>query len=498
MPRTRCKLALGLVYTCLLGCGGGGSSGGGATASSAANPSPPVNPAPPNTTPPPAPPPVTPNTAPIVVHPNGYQFVAIGESVAYDVTRGGTAFLDQERDAMRYEITFLTNTRGLTLQGTTITGVLGSAGLVRVLVAAVDTGNARAEDVLSLVAAAAEPGVPELPATPYAYGDADLLSATRLNNVNVGGRDSTPADNPTTNAGAALGRVLFYDTRLSITNTMSCASCHEQAHGFSRPEPFSRGFNGDLTKRNVMPLANVRFNQQRGFFSDMRAASLEELALMPIVDPAELGNTLPMLEAKLTATSFYPSLFSTAFGSPEITADRIARALAQFLRALVSIDAKLDRAMHAPAPATDANTMTAQELQGQAVFEESGCFMCHVGAMHIVRAANTGLDAEFSDPGAENGAFRAASLRNVAASGPYMHDGRFATLLEVIEHYNSGVQFNEWLDGRLQTRPPDSLQWEAKRLNLSESDKLALEAFLRTLTDETFLTDPRFADPFPH
>src|SRR5262249_20777480 len=152
--------------------------------------------------------------------------------------------------------------------------------------------------------------------------------------------DMQSPDNRTSNAGATLGRVLFYDRRLSLTNTHSCSSCHHQANGFAAPERFSVGGQGTPMKRNTLGLANVRYNASAGSFGDMRVPSLEKLALMPIVAPTELGNFLPMLERKLAETDFYPPLFDAAFGSPEVTSDRIARALTQFLQAMISYRTK--------------------------------------------------------------------------------------------------------------------------------------------------------------
>jgi cytochrome c peroxidase len=291
-------------------------------------------------------------------------------------------------------------------------------------------------------------------------------------------------NNETTNAGATLGRVLFYDKRLSITNTHSCASCHQQALGFADAEPFSAGVVGESTRRNAMALTNVRYNVQNLHFSDDRVEGLENLTLLPIQDDLELASSLELVEGKLRGTTFYPPLFNAAFGTPVINRDRIAKALAQFLRSLISYQAKFDRAYHVMVEgdiADPGSVLTAQELRGFDVYVESKCDLCHQNDVHVTIAHNSGLDLIPVDPGAGEGRFRPASLRNVGKSGPYMHDGRFANLREVIDFYDQGIQASPGLSPILTTLG------EPLRLNLSEDDKLALEAFLLTLTDESFL-----------
>ncbi len=317
--------------------------------------------------------------------------------------------------------------------------------------------------------------------------------------------DNTPVDNPVTNAGATLGRVLFYDKRLSINDTVSCSSCHEQARGFSDPDILSSGFEGGFTRRHSMGLANARFYGPEAFFWDERAPTLEHQVLMPIQDGVEMGMTLDVLLPKLQAVDFYPALFTNAFGDSTITSDRISKALAQFVRSLISVNSKFDQAYYNGTVDNPdfAGTLTSQELEGLNLFtpaQGSGmsslrCAACHATTAQTLDAAqNNGLDANTdSDQGAGGGTFKAPSLRNIAVRGPYMHDGRFATLEEVIEFYNSGVQDHPNLSPRLRDGGPNG---DVRRLNLSSEQKAALLAFLNTLTDEGFLTDTRFADPF--
>ena len=181
---------------------------------------------------------------------------------------------------------------------------------------------------------------PTLPDAPYEYTDADLTLPAHFTADGPDGiaaTDNTPYDNPATDDGATLGRVLFYDTRLSANDSVSCASCHLQRHGFSDPRRFSVGFDGRSTRRHAMSLTNARYYARGRFFWDERAETLEAQVLVPIEDPIEMGLPLEALEEKLRAAPYYPPLFERAFGSRAITADRIARALAQFVRALASL-----------------------------------------------------------------------------------------------------------------------------------------------------------------
>jgi len=209
-----------------------------------------------------------------------------------------------------------------------------------------------------------------------------------------------------------------------------------------------------------------------------------------------MGLTLEAVQTKLALTAYYPALFEAAFGSREITGDRVARALAQFVRSLVSTSSKLDRAFGPNGIPNFAGTFTAQELLGQELYTgRAGCARCHGTTAHIGDAAhNTGLDAMLTDAGAGNGRFKSPSLRNVEVRAPYMHDGRFRTLEQVVDFYDRGVQANPGLDPRLRAGPGPNAP--PLRLNLTRDERDALVAFLKTLTDRGFLTDPRFGDPF--
>lgn len=339
-----------------------------------------------------------------------------------------------------------------------------------------------------------------LPDSPFNY--ANILLPDFFFDNDVRDEDNTPNNNATTDNGATLGRVLFYDKNLSMNNTVSCASCHIQENGFSDPNALSTGFNGELTSRNSMGLANARFYENGRFFWDERAATLEAQTLVPIQDLVEMGLTLPELEEKLTQQPYYAALFTNAFGDETITSNRVALALSQFIRSMVSYESKFDEGL-AQTQDIDDNfpNFTTSENRGKQLFmsNQTRCFDCHATNVFVGDdARNNGLDATITDPGVggitgnnnELGEFKVPSLRNIALTGPYMHDGRFETLEEVIEHYNSGVQNNPNLDNRLTQGN------NVRRLNLSDTDKQALVDFLNTLTDNEFINDEKYASPF--
>ena len=325
----------------------------------------------------------------------------------------------------------------------------------------------------------------KLPATPYNYADPDMRESLKPL--------FTSALSGVTDDGATLGRVLFYDTKLSFNNKVSCGSCHHQEKAFCDPVQFSTGINGQKTTRNTPPIMNVGLSNK--FFWDQRADNLEDMVLMPVRNHIEMGlERMDYLEAKLGVVDYYRPLFENAFGSPEVTEERIADALAQFLRSMVSVHAKSDDHF---------DELGEQEREGFEIFWGEGrCANCHngvnfSGGWSHTDQANIGLEMEYTDKGMGEfavdmeGVFKVPSLRNVALTAPYMHDGRFKTLEEVVEHYSSGIQNHPNLDFRLRDWNSETLQ-----LNLSEEEKAALVAFLHTLTDEEFITAKRFSNPF--
>lgn len=330
-----------------------------------------------------------------------------------------------------------------------------------------------------------------------------------LSSPPVQGTDNTPPDNPVTDEGATLGRVLFYDTRLSANQTVACASCHKQELAFADDATLSEGFDGEHTGRHSMGLSMAKYYPNGHFFWDERSSNLEEQALLPIQDPVEMGLTLEELIFRMETTEFYPPLFEEAYGDTEITEDRIARALAQFIRSMVSYQSKWDegRQQAPPGPPNQGSlpNFTDQENLGKAVFfnpELGNCAVCHSTDAFIASTArNNGLDTDPNlDPGLggitgnpqDIGLFKVPSLRNIGLTAPYMHDGRFETLEEVVDHYNSNVQPHPNLSHQLRIGPSGP----PRQLNLTGAEQEALVAFLHTLTDEAFVTDERWSDPF--
>lgn len=344
-----------------------------------------------------------------------------------------------------------------------------------------------------------------LPAQPFNY--ANITLPNYLTAPNILGQVNTPAGNAITDWGATVGRVIFYDRNVSLNRTISCANCHPQSSAFSDNLVLSKGFLGGNTGRNSMGLTNARFYPNGRFFWDQRAATLEIQTLLPIQDHVEMGMHLDTLVNRMRSTAYYPALFTRAFGDATINSDRISRALSQFVRSIVSFESKYDAgratvAPNTPPPAFVFPNYTAQENRGMQLFFTPvlACAACHGSETFTAAAAkNNGLDLTTTDRGfgavtnltLDDGKFKVPSLRNVELTAPYMHDGRFATLEAVIEHYNSGLRNHPNLDPAL--RDP---QGNPKRLNLSVADKAALVAFLKTLTDTRMTTAEKYADPF--
>ncbi len=342
----------------------------------------------------------------------------------------------------------------------------------------------------------------KLPTSPFAYEN--LRVPAYLDASSIETHDNTPSHNPITDAGATLGRVLFYDTNLSENNTISCASCHHQSKGFSDHRQFSSGFNGGKTARHSMGLSNARYRENGRFFWDERAGTLEEQVLLPIQDPVEMGMTLPDLEIKLQSMEYYPILFKRAFGDETINSHKISLALAQFVRTLISFNSKFDQGRALHEISEPFSNFTNQENLGKEIFHSVNkgmCSSCHfTEAMITGVSRNNGLTRELSDIGLEGTTgdpldrykFKAPSLRNITVRPPYMHDGDYTNLGDVIEGYNTGISWTPTLDAHLML-PGNTA---AKKLNLTSKETEALEAFLHTLTDEEFLTNEIYSNPF--
>lgn len=334
---------------------------------------------------------------------------------------------------------------------------------------------------------------------------------------------------------ATLGRVLFYDTQLSRNNRVSCGTCHEQMHGFSDNVAFSDGFENLLTGRNTQSIVNT--GTQLGFFWDLRESTLDHMVLQPIANHVEMGipDTLYM-EEKVRRTQYYTPLFEEAFGNDEVTTNKIGRSLAQFVKSIISVSSKYDQGRVLVDPTSvmgnGANLVlfpnyTVQENLGKHLFfRKFACSQCHGGVNldgSLSAPKNIGLEVNYKDHGMNgvdefgqtmNGFFKTPTLRNIAFTGPYMHDGHIKSLEEVIEFYNSGIQPHPQLSQELRIREQGGLTPEhlgpvinfnfipvdqgtiPQRMFMTGAEKTALVAFLRTLSDEKVLTDPKFSNPF--
>lgn len=323
---------------------------------------------------------------------------------------------------------------------------------------------------------------------------------------------------------ATLGRVLFFDKKMSLNNSVSCGTCHQQSKAFCDNKQFSPGLQDQLTRRNTPTV----IRHSNNLFWDGRASNFHSLALMPLVNHVEMKNyDLSKLEEKVSNIGYYPALFNSAFGSTEVTIDKIQRGLAEFLNNFNFSDNKFF------AVQMGQQSFNAQEQIGQDLFwGKAKCGNCHGGGAFEGWGGNfecIGLDESYADNGVgelsltetDNAKFRVPPLLNIELTGPYMHDGRFKTLEEVVEHYNSGIKAHPNLSWALNDNLSglDSLT-DAQilimfdlnhdgeisgtemppvapvRLGLTEGEKKGLVAFLKTLSDYNIFTDVRFSDPF--
>lgn len=306
-----------------------------------------------------------------------------------------------------------------------------------------------------------------------------------------------PNNNPMTQEGIALGKKLFFEKKLSANNTQACANCHNPNMAFTDGLQYSVGVDNIAGTRNAMPLFNLAWNYDETFFWDGRELSLERQSFDPIRNPIEMHETLENVVQKLQQDPTYPPLFERAFGTPTIDSVRISKALAQFERTIISANSKFDKYL------LGQESLSPQELEGFNIFMDENrgdCFHCHGSENNPLwtdnKFHNNGLDANPTDLGLavvsgdpnDNGKFRSPSLRNLAFTSPYMHDGRFATLEEVINHYSEGLQASSTIDPLMKKVNQGGVQ-------LSESDKASLKAFLLTLSDFNFISDPQYSNP---
>ena len=330
----------------------------------------------------------------------------------------------------------------------------------------------------------------------------------------VYGHFRVPEDNPLTEEGVQLGRMLFYDPRLSGNNTVSCSTCHVQHLAFTDGKARAVGVSGKPLGFNSMSLANLMWGPQH-FFWNGRVRSLEQQALIPIQNPDEMNQDMDELLEELSADDAYRELFQRAYG--RISPEHIAKAIASFVRTLVSADSRYDRFLRGEIK------LSSDEERGRKIFmahpdakvnlRGANCIDCH--SQFLTSGFNTlydgfsnnGLDAEANlqaglqevtgEP-SDRGRFKVPTLRNIALTAPYMHDGRFATLEQVLDHYNEGVNLSSTLSPLIleaDNRPEQGGATQAS-LHLTEDEKRAIIAFLHTLTDEHFIRAEQFSDPF--
>ncbi len=298
--------------------------------------------------------------------------------------------------------------------------------------------------------------------------------------------------NPLTKEGIALGSLLFYETQLSKNNTQSCASCHQQANGFSDTSRFSSGIDGSKGDRNAMAIVNLAWS--KSFFWDGRRTTLESQAYDPVTNPIEMNNDWATVVDRLSKNSKYPELFYRAFKTRKIDSNLVAKAIAQFERSLVSFNSRFDKYYFEG----DTTILNEQEKNGLSIFFNKGdCNHCHSDVLLSDDAfRNNGLDKQFTDKGrglvtkdaTDDGKFKVVSLRNIEVTAPYMHDGRFKTLEEAVSHYNEGIHKDS-------PNMDDNMQKIISGIQLSNQEKLDLVAFLKTFTDQQFLTNKAHSNP---
>ena len=303
-----------------------------------------------------------------------------------------------------------------------------------------------------------------------------------------------PDENPLTVEGVRLGRHLFWENRMSGDNSMSCASCHAPQYAFSDPSPSSIGINGDSSKRNSMVLQNLAWSND--FFWDGSVITLEEQILLPVMDSTEMDESWSNFLNEIKFDNLYRELFYDAFGTLEPDSIHAAKAIAQFLRTMISSNSKYDKVLRYEAnftPDENAGFSSFNSLTG------GDCFHCHGGILGTdFSYKNNGLDEFPIDSGRglvtlnplDNFKFKVPSIRNIEYSAPYMHDGRFNTIDQVIDFYSTGIHANSPnIDPLIEFASPGGVQ-------LNPTERLQLKAFLLTLSDSSFINNPDFSNPF--
>jgi cytochrome c peroxidase len=307
------------------------------------------------------------------------------------------------------------------------------------------------------------------------------------------GHEFSEIQDPPTPERVRLGRWLYYDTRLSADNTISCATCHRPENAFSEPTPVSTGIKGQKGNRKAPTFINAAWALFPHTFWDGRAASLEEQAMGPVANPIEMGNTHDAMIQTLSGIEGYARYFEEAFGTPQVSKDRIAKAIADYERTRMSGNSPYDRWKNG-----DENAVSEEvKLGDRLFFDKAGCNQCHLGynftdsLFHNLGVGWNPETREFKDPGrgaitkveSDTGAFKTPTLREVTKRAPYMHDGSIATLREVVELYNRGGEPNPYLDPKI------------KPLELTPEEVDALVAMMEALTGEGYMDSPPASFP---
>jgi cytochrome c peroxidase len=322
-----------------------------------------------------------------------------------------------------------------------------------------------------------------LPEQPYAYNTLQTQDGIR----HLRYEDSSVIDNNK----ATIGRVLFYDKALSINNSISCASCHSQQNSFSDNVAFSKGFAEKLTLRNSINIVNLFDSRSAGYFWDGRESSIEDMVFAPIANHIEMGfSHIELITEKVGNLPYYKPLFRECYGDDRITEKRMKECLGQFLFSIVSYNNKFDKSLK------NRSVLNIEERQGLYTFERH-CMSCHrltdeppyAWQTDTAKYANIGLDEHDGDKG-RNGLYKIPNLRNISKTAPYMHDGRFNNLEEVITHYTEGIKRNPNLSEALGGKDGPM------QIYLWGNEKFYLIQFLKALDDDVVIHDPKLASPF--
>lgn len=323
-----------------------------------------------------------------------------------------------------------------------------------------------------------------LPEEPYNYAAVREGNSTKFLYFEDG--------QPVNDDKATLGRVLFYDKALSLNSTIACASCHIQANGFADRTSFSKGFEEKLTLRNSMSICNLTEERNIGYFWDGRRNSIRELVMDPVANHIEMGfDRIDLIATKINKLPYYADLFKKAYGTTTASEDKIRESMGHFLFSIVTPNSDIDVLGR-----NDFNNMSKSEKEGMKLFKDAHCDRCHLVSGSIpsqyygIRFANIGLDEKDKDQGV-SGMFKIPRLMNIAHTAPYMHDGRFKTLEEVVEHYSNGIKDNPNLNFILKNYDNTPM-----RFSFTAQQKSDLVAFLKTIQDKDMLTDKKYSSPF--